>query len=486
MTSTESTRQSGPVSHPEAEAHKLRGNLNTFQLLFGILAYNAPLVAVAAFLTLTIGYGNGLGAPVTYLAAAVIVALFASGFLKMSRHIDNPGGFYSYITAGLGREVGLGASFLAVVTYYLLLLGGYALIGVVVGGFVVGTLGGPDIDWWIWAALCQLIVATFGYFNVELSARVLTVFMCFETVLILVYEAVVVFQGGATGLSATSFTPSNVFSGSVGIALLFAMLSFTGFEVTAVFRDEVRDPDRTIPRAAYGFIAVIGIGYAFSTWVLIQAMGPADAVTASATDPTGSVIATVQTYLGGVGVDLMSALLMTSGFASLLAIHNVLARYVFNLGVDRIVPARLGVVHHRHGSPYQASLLASVLIAVGYVISVVTDADPQVLYAQLWGIFGIALQVLFILTTIAVIVFMARVRPSDATVWHRVVAPVLALAGLAVTLWLALKNIALLIPGESAVTITYVLLIGSVAAGAGYALFLKNSRPSTYQHIGRM
>ena len=485
MTSIDSTRNASAIAPPEAANHKLRGDLNTFQLLFGILAYNAPLVAVVAFLTLTIGYGNGLGAPVAYLASAVIVALFASGFLKMSRHIDNPGGFYSYIAAGLGREAGLGASFLAVTTYYLLLLGGYALGGVVVGSFVTGTLGGPDVDWWIWAAVCQLIVGAFGYFNVELSARVLTLFMVAETILILVYEAVVVVRGGATGLSASSFTSDNVFSGSMGIALLFAMLSFTGFEVTAVFRDEVRDPDRTIPRAAYGFIAIIGIGYAASTWVLIQAMGPADAVVASATDPTGSVIATVQTYLGSVGVDLVSALLMTSGFASLLAIHNVLARYVFNLGVDRIMPRRLGAVHPRHGSPYLASIFASLLIVVGYLVSVALEADPQTLYAQLWGIFGIALQVLFILTTVAILVFLGRVRPSDATVWHRLVAPLLALAGLAVTLWLALKNIALLIPGGTAVTITYVLLIGSVAAGVIYALVLRSNRPDTYQHIGR-
>jgi amino acid transporter len=486
MTNVNDPKPHTVPAQPDVQEHKLRGDLNTFHLLFGILAYNAPLVAVAAFLTLTIGYGNGLGAPVSYLASAVIVALFASGFLKMSRHIENPGGFYSYITAGLGREIGLGASFLAVSTYYLLLLGGYALSGVVVGGFVTDTLGGPDIPWWIWAALCQVIVAAFGYFNVALSARVLTAFMCAETLLILVYEAVVVGKGGAQGLSVSSFTVDNVFSGSIGIGLLFAMLSFSGFEVTAVFRDEVRDPARTIPRAAYAFIAVIGIGYAFTTWVLIQAMGPSNAVEASAADPTGSVIATFQTYLGNVGVDLMSALLVTSGFASLLAVHNVLARYVFNLGVDRILPRRLGAVHPAHGSPHQASICATALIAVGFIASVLASANPSILYGQLWGIFGIALQVLFILTTIAVLVFMWRTRPDDTTVWHRLIAPTLALCGLAVTLWLALKNISLLIPGNGAVTFTYIVLAGSIALGVVYARFLKSRAPATFAHIGRM
>ena len=448
MTSIESTRETGAMAPPQAENHKLRGDLNAFQLLFGILAYNAPLVAVVAFLPLTIGYGNGLGAPVSYLLSGAVIALFASGFLKMSRHIVNPGGFYSYIAFGLGREAGLGASFLAVTTYYLLLLGGYALAGVLVDGFVTGTLHGPHVAWWVWAAGCQVIVGIFGYFNIELSARFLTFFMCCESALILVYEAVVVARGGATGLSVSSFAPHNITSGSIGIGLLFAALSFSGFEVTAVFRDEVRDPARTIPRAAYGFIAVIGVGYAVSTWVIIQAYGPANAVTSAATDPTGSVTATFQTYLGSVGVHLVSVLVITSGFASLIAIHGVLSRYLFNLGVDRILPRRLGAVHRRHGSPHQASIFASILIVAGFVVSVMLKADPSVLYAQLWGIFGYALQILFVLTTLAVMVFMWRTRPSDTTIWHRVIAPVLALAGLAVTLWLATKNIELLIPGS--------------------------------------
>jgi amino acid transporter len=485
MTSTYSPQDTGVMAPPEAENHKLRGDLNAFQLLFGILAYNAPLVAVVAFLPLTIGYGNGLGAPVSYLLSGAIIALFASGFLKMSRHIDNPGGFYSYIALGLGREAGLGASFLAVITYYLLLLGGYALGGVLIGSFVSGTLGGPDVAWWVWAAVCQVLIGIFGYFNIELSARFLTFFMCCESLLILVYEAVVLARGGATGLSASSFTPDNITSGSIGIGLLFAALSFSGFEVTAVFRDEVRDPARTIPRAAYGFIAVIGIGYAVFTWVIIQAYGPANAVTASATDPTGSVTATFQTYLGSVGVHLVSVLVITSGFASLIAVHGVLSRYLFNLGVDRILPRRLGAVHHRHGSPHQASIFASAIVVIGFLVSVLLKADPSVLYAQLWGIFGYALQILFVLTTLAVLVFMWRTRPSDTTVWHRVIAPVLALVGLAVTLWLATKNIELLIPGSGAVTITYVVLAGAVAAGVLYALALRRARPDIHQRIGR-
>ena len=83
---------------PDQSAHsmtntRLRGNMSAFKLLFTVLAFNGPIIAVVAFLPVVIGYGNGLGAPVMYLSAGVIIALFAVGFVKMSRHVDNPGGF---------------------------------------------------------------------------------------------------------------------------------------------------------------------------------------------------------------------------------------------------------------------------------------------------------------------------------------------------------------------------------------------------------
>lgn len=195
------------------------------------------------------------------------------------------------------------------------------------------------------------VISVFGYFNLEFSARALVICMGLEVIAIVIFNATVMFKGGASGLSLDSFHPDNIFSGSVGIALLFAMMMFTGFEATVVFRDEVRDPDKTIPRAAFGFIAVIVVMYGLSVWALIQAIGPADAVAVTAADPTGSVLSVMQQFAGKTFLDLVMVLLCTSGFAAALALHNVLARYIFNLGVDGIVWHRLGVPHPKHGSP---------------------------------------------------------------------------------------------------------------------------------------
>jgi amino acid transporter len=468
------------------DSHKLRGNMGTFQLLFTVLAFNGPIIAVVAFLPVVVGYGNGLGAPVLYIIASAIIALFATGFIKMSRHVENPGGFYSFVTKGLGREAGLGAALLAVVGYAMVYIGSYPLEGMFFQALLRDTLHGPDIQWWVWMLILIAVVSVFGYFNVEFSARALMVCMGVEAIMITVYDLAVVVQGGAVGLSSSSFAAHNIFSGNVGIGLLFAMLMFTGFEATVMFRDEVKDPNKTIPRASFGFIAFIGVTYGFTVWVLIQAIGPKDAVAATAADPTGSMLATVQQFAGRTSLDIITVLLCTSGFAAALALHNVLARYIFNLGVDGVISPRIGVAHPKHGSPYLASIALSAVVLAAEIYFILKKVDPLWVYAPLSGGFGYALMLLLFLTAVAIIAFMYRYKPADTTLWHRLIAPALALVGLGTTLWLATMNISLLVTGGDWVVVTmFVVIFGSLVVGIGWALVLKQIRPSVYAKLGR-
>lgn len=94
-----------------------------------------------------------------------------------------------------------------------------------------------------------------GHFNIDLSRNVLGVLLIGEVAIVLALDAAVIFTGGNEGLSTGIVTPAQIVSGATGIALLFAILSFIGFEATAMFRDGAREPLRTIPRATY--LAVI-------------------------------------------------------------------------------------------------------------------------------------------------------------------------------------------------------------------------------------
>src|SRR3546814_20453183 len=88
-------------------------------------------------------------------------------------------------------------------------------------------------------------------------------------------------------LTFSSFDPHVAMAGSVATGLLFAVSCFSGFEAPAIFRDEVRVPEKTIPRDTYLPLPLLTIFYTVGSWALIQALGEAEAVsTRRALPPT--------------------------------------------------------------------------------------------------------------------------------------------------------------------------------------------------------
>ena len=165
-----------------------------------------------------------------------------------------------------------------------------------------------------------------------------------------------------------------------------------------------------------------------------------NAVAAAAADPYGSFMASVQTYLGTVAVDIVNVLLITSAFAALLATQNIAARYLYTLGEDGVLPRRLGVPHRRFGSPFLASIIVALLCLVGFAVAAIAGIDPLIFYPRMAGFGGICLLTLMTLTAVAVVVYFRRDTSHEANAWQSVISPILAFAGLATILFLAVKN----------------------------------------------
>lgn len=486
MSSSSPVGELSPPSEGEGAATRLRGNLGVFHLLFTVMAFNAPLVVVIGFIPVIVADGNRVGAPTIYLVVGAILGLFAVGFTTMSRHLPNPGGFYSYITAGLGKAVGLGSSFIALVCYYFALIGTYPFGGVVLNSLVHDTYHGPAIPWWIWAVLLFAVVSVLGYFRIDLSAKVLSIFLICELAIVAIYDLCVTVKGGAHGLGGASFAPQAIFSGSFGLALMFGFGMFGGFEATAIFRDEVRDPKRTIPRATYAVIAVVTVLYTLTTWLFINGYGADKVVAAATADATGSMKASIELYAGHLAADAATVLVNTSTFAVLLSAHNITARYVYNLSADRILPGWLSGVHVQHGSPHRASIATSAAVFVGLVPFVLIGSDPEQLYAVLVGVFSYTLIVLLFVTGIAIPIYLWRLREPGVTLWNRLIAPALAIVGLGVALFLSTQNFALLIDGsQSLANAMFGLVYGVFVVGVVMAWIYRKKRPDVYARIGR-
>jgi amino acid transporter len=466
-----------------ARREHLEGRVGVIELVLTVLAWSAPIVVVTAFTPIIVIYG-GVGAPLAYAVSMGVLLLFAVGYIAMTNHISNPGAFYAYITQGLGRVPGLGASLVALLSYYLMGLGTYTFLGAATSSVVADIFGGPTLSWHVYTLGGIFLVGTLGYFRIDLSAKVLGVAMLLEVLIVLVFDAAVFFRGGEHGLALDSFAPSSLSSSGAPIAILFAATCFGGFEATAIFREETKDPRKTVSRATFAAVLSIGVFYILATWFLIAAYGSDKALGAATSDPVGMFPAAVTRFVGAWASDAVSILVVTSAAAATLACQNIMSRYSFSLGVDQVMPSVLGKVHPRHHSPYVSSLAVTALMTIS--VFVLWNQDPLALYGRIAGTGGFGVMLLMTLTSVAVVVFFRRRGNLGSTVWQTLVAPVASALGMAVVLYLALTHFKLMTGGSTREAILYQVLVwGVLAFGMVLALFYRAKRPEVYARIGR-
>ncbi|MEU4228398.1 amino acid permease [Nonomuraea sp. NPDC026600] len=466
---------------PENVAVDQRRTLSTRRVVFLVIAAAAPMAAMVGNIPLGLIRGNGAGLPAAFGIGTVVLLCFSVGYAAMSRRVVNTGAFYTYIARALGKPVGVAAAYLAVIAYIGLACGLVGAFGYFTRLVLLGS--GVDLPWYLYSALALVVVAALGYRSADLSAKVLGTLMVLEFAILIIFDGAAVARHGAQALPVISFSPATIFSGSIGIALMFAFTSFVGFESAALYGEETRNPERSIPRATYIAVASIGAFYIVTSWIIVGAAGGADAP-ALAGQLLGDLVFTlIKDNAGVVFYDLAAVLLCTSVLASLLALHNAAARYLFALGRERVLPARLGHYHARHQSPHIGSVVVtavSIVVTAGFAIS---GADPYTVFASsLVGLGTLGIVLLQALAALAVIAFF-RKRP-DRDLWRCVVAPTIGFAGLTGAFVLSVVNYSAL-TGSDNVLINAVpgLLILAAAGGVVVALRLRRHKPAVYAAI---
>jgi len=233
-----------------------RNRLGVAGIVFFVVAAAAPLVGMTGAVPVAIVLGNGAGAPGAYLAAGLVLLVFSVGYSAMSHRVTNTGAFFAFVGRGLGVSAGVGSAFVSLLAYLAIQLAIYGFFGAIAAGQLGATLG-IDLSWWVWALLAWALVLGLSVLQVDIGAKVLGVLMLAEVAMLGVVAAVVLLQGGGPdGLSfGASFSPASVFdgglTGSAGIALAFAFASYIGFEATAIYAEETKDPKRSVPIATY-------------------------------------------------------------------------------------------------------------------------------------------------------------------------------------------------------------------------------------------
>lgn len=448
-----------------------KNTLGLFSLVFFVVAAASPLTGVVGGLPVAIFTGNGGGIPAIYIMACIILMMFSVGYIAMSRYVNDAGAFYTYISKGLGEHCGASASVLALIAYISIQTAVIAMLGFFAQQYLAQHLA-MHIPWWALSMLFIVISWGLGIKRVEVGGKLLGILMLAEVAIVLLTDVMLLIKKEGA-LNFSSFDPAIFMQGNLGIAFIFAIASFIGFESTAIYAEECRDPHKTVPRATLCALLIITAFFCFTSWSLVQAYGFDQIADIARKDPGDFIFDITRRYVGQWAVETMSALLITSLFAASLAFHNNISRYIFSISRDGLIWKELCKTHPTNGSPHNASHAHSVILLMLLAGMGSTNMDPMVhIFA-----FGSAIATLSILVlqtgvSIAVIMFFRQTENHNYSVWQVFWAPLAALIAMSATIILAVNNLQL-ISGSDSKMVQFIPWFIALCAGAGYLVSVK-------------
>ncbi len=475
-------------------------------VLFLTVTGAAPIAAMLFNVPIAVGFGNGIGAPASFLFATIVLTIFSVGYAAMARKVTAVGGFYSFISHGLGRELGLAFGLASIVAYAVFetsLAGGFAYFA----NLKLAEFG-MNISW-VWFAFAMTIgIAILSYLDVKVSVAILGIALIGEVLILLVFDFTTLSAAG-TSFSGAALNPINAFkgfeafksasgadlaAGAAAIGLFFAFWSWVGFEMAPNYGEESRDPKRIVPLSL--FISVIGLGifYIFTSWCATSAYPTIqDAIAKAQGDSAHFFLDPVGKNAGGWAASIMSYLILTSAFACGMAFHNTCARYLYSLGRDGVLPAALGRTHKIYRSPHIASttqsVIAAIIIAI-FALVMGTDDPTKQAYLGLYGLMALVgtslIMIAQAVVSIAIVVYFQRHHADDTHWFATMLAPIISFVAQAIVLWLLFSNMDFLGGGLSFANHIWWIEGLIIVLGIAIAFWLKSAKPDVYERIGRL
>jgi amino acid transporter len=234
------------------------------------------------------------------------------------------------------------------------------------------------------------------------------------------------------------FLWSHLTGGLAGLSAGFplALFMFIGWENGPALAEEARDPQRTIPRAMYISVAIAAALLVFFAYSTITGLGYDVSSIGRSSVPFLTV---ADHYLGGAAVLAWIAGIL-SVLATLVAGADSQSRMFFDGGRTGLLPARLGQVRPRSGTPVNALLFMAFaglgIIGIWWVSRLITgdtgSMDPVGFYAECSTMATIVILFVYFLTMISLPVFMWRRHRDSFSPPRHVVVPALGSASLIV------------------------------------------------------
>jgi amino acid transporter len=452
-----------------------QGSLGLSQIIASTLATIAPAMSFFFGFGVIVS-GAGVGAPLTIVLAMVVILFLTNTLAEFSRYRPSTGSFVTFIGMAFGPAAGAASSIVTTVGYCI----AAASVVVISGGWAHSTwllFVGNDIPWQVLSVIATVIVGMLVARGVRLSTTWAAIFFYFELALLLI-GALIMLVVHRADIGWAPLLPSNISGGLAGVGAGFplAIYLFIGWENSAMLAEETIDPRRNVPRALITGTLAIGVLYlllAYSTEIAFHGDAAAlarseipfvDAFKASAAG------ALILAYLAG----------LTSIFSSLIGLTNSQARILFSAGREGMLPVVFGKIHPRYRTPHIAmwsfiGAALAVVIVFGYAYHI----DPVTLFGEAGTLGTIPIIVIYLVTNLALPVYMLKFHRADFRPVRHLVVPVLGSCLMLFPLY------GLVEPGQAFPFSVYPYAVLALLVASGiYGAVLARTAPDLVQRIG--
>lgn len=377
----------------------------------GSLAQSVGLLGPSAGVGLVVAGVVGVVGPqawVTWLIGTIAIAFVAATIVFLSRRFSGSGGLYPLAARVGGGTAGYWVAFGALLW---LIVAAPAVI-LQTGIFFQAFLSLPGIglapNRWVLLVICLVTLLSAGWLSargVKLSTQAMLGIEGTTIILLTILMIITLFHHTGGVIDSSAFNFRGVSVGSIVLGITLVTFAFGGFESATIFGEEAADEKRTIPLAVVGSVALAGLFFMFTTYVMVLGYSGTPYNLATNSDGIGTLalIDGLRPYAYLITLALTAAVVAVN-----IALYNAGARILYTLGRERVLPGGLGRLNPRTHTPLNGILVFGVANLVGVLAVVVFNFNPITAFDDLGTVSGYGTIVMYAVTCLAVVYIVAR------------------------------------------------------------------------------
>jgi amino acid transporter len=331
----------------------LKRTLATRDLVIYGLVFMIPL-APAAMYGVYVTPSNGMVA-LCYLIGMLAMLFTGMSYRFMSKKYPLAGSVYLYVQKGVSPQLGFLTGWSILLDYFLM----PATVVIIGSSFANALL--PAIPTWIWAIAFIVFSTVTNVLGVDIMSKCSWILFALQVVVIaafIICTLRLMIRGEIHFNTLSFYNPGHFELSGILKATGVVILSYLGFDAISTLAEETVNPEKSVGRAIIWAILLSGIIFIATTFFAGIAYPDYQKLNAD------TAFIDIISFVGGKWLTAITTivLVLSFGVATCQTSQAAVARVLFAMGRDGVLPKQLSYISKKRQTPYVAIILVGAVI----------------------------------------------------------------------------------------------------------------------------